>query len=157
MSNLLGKPAPAFTLFDTDKKATNLADFKGQNVVVLFFPLAFTGVCTAELCNIRDNIGIYNNANAQVLGISVDSIFTLGKFKEEQKLNFPLLSDFNKNAAKAFEVLYEVFPAFEMQGVSKRAAFVLDKEGVVQYEEVCATPGDLPNFAAIQETLNKLN
>jgi peroxiredoxin len=157
MSNLLGKPAPAFTLFDTDKKATNLADFKGQNVVVLFFPLAFTGVCTAELCNIRDNIGIYNNANAQVLGISVDSIFTLGKFKEEQKLNFPLLSDFNKNAAKAFEVLYEVFPAFEMQGVSKRAAFVIDKEGVVQYEEVCATPGDLPNFAAIQETLNKLN
>jgi peroxiredoxin len=157
MSNLLGKPAPAFTLFDTEKKATNLADFKGQNVVVLFFPLAFTGVCTAELCNIRDNIGIYNNANAQVLGISVDSIFTLGKFKEEQKLNFPLLSDFNKNAAKAFEVLYEVFPAFEMQGVSKRAAFVIDKEGVVQYEEVCATPGDLPNFAAIQETLNKLN
>lgn len=157
MSNLLGKPAPAFTLFDTDKKATNLADFKGQNVVVLFFPLAFTGVCTAELCNIRDNIGIYNNANAQVLGISVDSIFTLGKFKEEQKLNFPLLSDFNKNAAKAFEVLYEVFPAFEMQGVSKRAAFVIDKEGMVQYEEVCATPGDLPNFAAIQETLNKLN
>lgn len=157
MSNLLGKPAPAFTLFDTDKKATNLADFKGQNVVVLFFPLAFTGVCTAELCNIRDNIGIYNNANAQVLGISVDSIFTLGKFKEEQKLNFPLLSDFNKNAAKAFEVLYEVFPAFEMQGVSKRAAFVIDKEGMVQYEEVCPTPGDLPNFAAIQETLNKLN
>jgi len=157
MSNLLGKPAPAFTLFDTEKKATNLADFKGQNVVVLFFPLAFTGVCTAELCNIRDNIGIYNNANSQVLGISVDSIFTLGKFKEEQKLNFPLLSDFNKNAAKAFEVLYEVFPAFEMQGVSKRAAFVIDKEGVVQYEEVCATPGDLPNFAAIQETLNKLN
>lgn len=157
MSNLLGKPAPTFTLFDTDKKVTSLAEFKGQNVVVLFFPLAFTGVCTAELCNIRDNIGIYNNANAQVLGISVDSIFTLGKFKEEQKLNFPLLSDFNKAASKSFDVLYETFPAFEMQGVSKRSAFVIDKEGIVQYEEVCATPGDLPNFAAIQETLNKLN
>ena len=157
MSNLLGKPAPSFTLFDTDKKAVSLSDFKGQNVVVLFFPLAFTGVCTTELCSIRDNIGTYNNANAQVLGISVDSIFTLGKFKEEQKLNFPLLSDFNKNASKSFDVLYEVFPAFEMQGVSKRSAFVIDKEGVVQYEEVCATPGDLPDFAAIQTTLNSLN
>lgn len=157
MSNLLGKPAPSFTLFDTDKKAVSLSDFKGQNVVVLFFPLAFTGVCTTELCSIRDNIGTYNNANAQVLGISVDSIFTLGKFKEEQKLNFPLLSDFNKNASKSFDVLYEVFPAFEMQGVSKRSAFVIDKEGVVQYEEVCATPGDLPDFAAIQNVLNTLN
>jgi peroxiredoxin len=157
MSNLIGQPAPAFTLFDTDKKSTSLADFKGQNVVVLFFPLAFTGVCTAELCNIRDNIGIYNNANAQVLGISVDSVFTLGKFKEEQKLNFPLLSDFNKTASKAFDVLYEVFPAFEMQGVSKRSAFVIDKEGVVQYEEVCATPGDLPDFTTIQNVLNTLN
>lgn len=157
MSNLLGQPAPSFTLFDTDKKAVSLSEFKGQNVVVLFFPLAFTGVCTTELCSIRDNIGTYNNANAQVLGISVDSIFTLGKFKEEQKLNFPLLSDFNKNASKSFDVLYEVFPAFEMQGVSKRSAFVIDKEGVVQYEEVCATPGDLPDFAAIQNVLNTLN
>ena len=157
MSNLIGKPAPAFTLFDTDKKATTLSDLKGQNVVVLFFPLAFTGVCTAELCSIRDNIATYNNANAQVVGISVDSLFTLGKFKEEQNLNFPLLSDFNKNASKAFDVLYETFPAFEMQGVSKRAAFVIDKEGVVQYEEVCATPGDLPDFAAIQNVLNTLN
>lgn len=157
MSNLTGKPAPAFTLFDTDKKATNLTDFKGQNVVVLFFPLAFTGVCTAELCSIRDNIATYNTANAQVLAISVDSLFTLGKFKEEQKLNFPLLSDFNKTAIADYGVKYDVFPAFEMQGVSKRAAFVIDKEGVVQYEEICATPGDLPNFEAIQTTLNKLN
>lgn len=157
MSNLIGKPAPAFTLFDTDKKATTLSDLKGQNVVVLFFPLAFTGVCTTELCSIRDNIATYNNANAQVVGISVDSLFTLGKFKEEQNLNFPLLSDFNKNASKAFDVLYETFPAFEMQGVSKRAAFVIDKEGVVQYEEVCATPGDLPDFTAIQNVLNTLN
>lgn len=157
MSTLLGQAAPAFTLFDTEKKAVSLSDYKGKNVVVLFFPLAFTGVCTAELCNIRDNIGIYNNTNAVVLGISVDSAFTLGKFKEEQKLNFTLLSDFNKTASKAFDVLYEVFPALEMQGVSKRAAFVIDAEGLVQYEEVCATPGDLPNFEAIQTTLNKLN
>ena len=98
MSISIGQAAPNFTLFDTDKKPVSLADFKGQNVVVLFFPLAFTGVCTAELCNIRDNIATYNNANATVLGISVDSLFTLGKFKEEQKLNFSLFIIKDSNA-----------------------------------------------------------
>ncbi|MBI2284556.1 MAG: peroxiredoxin [Bacteroidetes bacterium] len=157
MSIQTGQKAPEFSLFDTDKNKVSLADQKGSNVVVLFFPLAFTGVCTTELCNVRDNIAIYNNTNAKVFGVSVDSLFSLGKFKAEQNLNFPLLSDFNKEAAKAFNVLYETFPAFEMQGVSKRAAFVIDKEGVVRYAEVCATPGDLPNFAAIQQTLAELN
>ncbi len=153
MSKQTGEKIPAVTLFDTDKNPVSLADTKGKNVVILFFPLAFTGTCTAELCNVRDNIASYNNTNAQVYGISVDSLFSLGKFKEEQNLNFPLLSDFNKEAAKAFGVLYDTFPAFEMQGVSKRAAFVIDKEGTIQYAEVCPTPGDLPDFAAIQKTL----
>lgn len=156
MSIQVGQAAPAFTLYDTDKNKVSLADLKGKNVVVLFFPLAFTGVCTTELCNVRDNIAVYNNTNATVLGVSVDSLFTLGKFKAEQNLNFPLLSDFNKDAAKSFGVLYETFPAFEMQGVSKRAAFVIDAEGVVRYAEVCPTPGDLPDFAAIQQTLTTL-
>lgn len=156
MSKQTGEKVPAVTLYDTDKNPVSLADQKGKNVVILFFPLAFTGTCTAELCNIRDNIGIYNNTNAQVYGISVDSLFSLGKFKAEQNLNFPLLSDFNKEAAKAFGVLYDTFPAFEMQGVSKRAAFVVDKEGTIQYAEVCATPGDLPDFGAIQKTLAEL-
>jgi peroxiredoxin len=153
MSIQTGQQAPAFTLFDTDKNKVSLADQKGSNVVVLFFPLAFTGVCTAELCSVRDSIATYNNTNAKVFGVSVDSLFTLGKFKAEQNLNFPLLSDFNKDAAKAFGVLYETFPAFDMQGVSKRAAFVIDKEGVVRYAEVCPTPGDLPDFTAIQQIL----
>ncbi|MEY4054445.1 MAG: hypothetical protein RL034_1363 [Bacteroidota bacterium] len=157
MSLTTGTAAPNFSLFDTDKNLVHLADQKGKNVVLLFFPLAFTGVCTTELCSIRDNIAVYNNTNATVFGISVDSLFSLGKFKEEQQLNFPLLSDFNKAAATAFDVLYDTFPAFEMQGVSKRAAFVIDANGVVQYAEVCPTPGDLPNFEAIQATLNKLN
>ncbi len=156
MNTQVGQQAPDFSLFDTDKNKVSLADQKGSNVVVLFFPLAFTGVCTAELCNVRDNIATYNNTNAKVFGVSVDSLFTLDKFKKEQNLNFPLLSDFNKEAAKAFGVLYETFPAFEMQGVSKRAAFVIDAEGVVRYAEVCATPGDLPDFAAIQQTLSGL-
>jgi glutaredoxin-dependent peroxiredoxin len=153
MSVAIGTNAPNFTLFDSDKNKVTLSELNGKNVVILFFPLAFTGVCTAELCNVRDNIASYNNTNAQVLGISVDSLFTLDKFKKEQNLNFPLLSDFNKEASKAFDVLYETFPAFEMQGVSKRAAFVIDANGVVQYAEVCPTPGDLPNFEAIQATL----
>jgi peroxiredoxin len=157
MSIQAGAVAPQFSLFDTDKNKVSLADQKGKNVVVLFFPLAFTGVCTAELCNVRDNIALYNNTNAIVFGISVDSLFSLGKFRDEQKLNFQLLSDFNKEAASAYGVLYETFPAFEMLGVSKRAAFVIDKEGVVRYAEVCPTPGDLPNFEAIQQTLNSLN
>lgn len=157
MALAIGQAAPDFSLFDSDKNNVNLNDFKGKNVLVLFFPLAFTGVCTAELCSIRDNISAYNNSNAQVLGISVDSLFVLDKFKKEQNLNFPLLSDFNKNAATAFDVLYETFPAFEMQGVSKRAAFVIDKEGVLQYTETCANPGDLPDFEAIQKVLGNLN
>ncbi|HCL04521.1 MAG TPA: peroxiredoxin [Chitinophagaceae bacterium] len=156
MSIQAGAVAPDFSLFDTDKNKVSLADQKGKNVVLLFFPLAFTGVCTTELCNVRDNISLYNNTNAVVFGISVDSLFSLGKFRDEQKLNFQLLSDFNKEAAKAFGVLYDTFPAFEMQGVSKRAAFVIDAAGVVKYAEVCPTPGDLPNFEAIQQTLNSL-
>lgn len=156
MSIQTGQQAPDFTLFDTDKNKVSLADQKGSNVVLLFFPLAFTGTCTAELCNVRDNISSYNNTNAKVFGISVDSLFTLGKFKTEQNLNFPLLSDFNKDASKAYDVLYETFPAFEMQGVSKRASFVIDAAGVVRYAEICATPGDLPNFDAIQKTLAEL-
>ncbi len=157
MSIQKGQQAPDFSLFNTEKQKVNLADHKGKNVVILFFPLAFTGVCTAELCNVRDNIAVYNNTNAEVFGVSVDSLFVLDKFRTEQNLNFPLLSDFNKEAAKAYGVLYETFPAFEMMGVSKRAAFVVDKDGEVQYAEVCATPGDLPNFAAIQTVLEGLN
>jgi glutaredoxin-dependent peroxiredoxin len=156
MAIVIGQAAPNFSLFDSEKNKVTLSELKGKNVVLLFFPLAFTGVCTKELCSVRDNIAAYNDTNAQVLGISVDSLFVLDKFKQEQNLNFPLLSDFNKDAAKAFDVLYEVFPAFEMQGVSKRAAFVVDKEGVVKYAEICATPGDLPDFAAIQSTLQSI-
>lgn len=157
MSIATGLQAPDFTLFDSDKTAVTLSALKGKNVVLLFFPLAFTGVCTAELCNVRDNIAAYNSTNAVVLGISVDSLFTLDKFKKEQNLNFQLLSDFNKAASTAFDVLYETFPAFGMVGVSKRAAFVIDAEGVVKYSEVCPTPGDLPSFEAIQATLASLN
>jgi peroxiredoxin len=155
MSIQVGDKAPIISLYNTEKNQVSLGS-SDKNTVILFFPLAFSGNCTVELCNIRDNISLYNTTHAEVLGVSIDSLFVLGKFKSDQNLNFPLLSDFNKVAAKAFGVLYETFPVFEMQGVSKRAAFVVDKAGVVRYAEVCPTPGDLPNFTAIQACLAAL-
>ncbi len=152
-----GKPAPEFSLYDNAKNKVSLTDYKGKNVVLLFFPFAFSSVCTKELCSVRDNLASFNNSDAQVFGISVDALYSLNKFKEDQQLNFPLLSDFNKAVSRAFDVLYEIFPAFEYAGVSKRAAFVIDRNGIIQYAEVCASPGDQPNFVAIQEVLTKLN
>ncbi|CAN5610757.1 peroxiredoxin [soil metagenome] len=152
----IGQAAPSFSLFDSDKNKVTLADYKGKNVLILFFPLAFTSVCTAELCSVRDNIALYNNANAVVLGISVDSLYVLNNFKTDQHLNFALLSDFNKTASKTYDVLYDTF-SYDMQGVSKRAAFVIDKEGVIKYAEVCASPADQPDFTAIQQALSSLN
>lgn len=155
MAIQVGQAAPDFTLFDTEKNQVTLSSFKGQPVLILFFPQAFTGVCTAELCSVRDNIASYNGVNAQVLGISVDSIFTLARFKEDQKLNFPLLSDFNKETSAAYGALYETF-VFDMKGVSKRSAFMVDKNGDIAYAEVLESAGDLPNFEAITETLKGL-
>ena len=153
----IGQQAPGFTLFDSEKNKVSLADYRGKNVVLLFFPLAFTSVCTKELCSVRDDIAAYNNSSAQVLGISVDSLYTLNKFKTEQHINFPLLSDFNKTTAREYDVLYELFPPFNMQGVSKRAVFVIDKNGIIRYSEICTTPGDLPNFEEIRKILTSLN
>lgn len=126
-----------------------------MNLVILFFPLAFTGVCTTELCSIRDDISNYQNIGTDVVGISVDSLFSLGKFKAEQNLNFTLLSDFNKTASAAYDCLYETFYN-DMNGVSKRASFVVDKNGIIQYAEVLPSAGDLPNFDAIKACLASL-
>lgn len=152
----IGQEAPGFTLYDTIKNKISLSDFKGNNVLLLFFPQAFTRVCTSELCSIRDNIGLYNNANAKVLGISVDSVFTLAKFKEVQQYNFPLLSDFNKEVSSAYGSLYDTW-ILDMKGVSKRSAFVIDKQGIVQYAEVLENAGEEPNFKNIEKTLAGLN
>ena len=148
----IGQQAPGFTLYDSDKNQVSLESYKGKNVLLLFFPLAFTSTCTKELCSVRDNIAAYNNANAVVLGISVDSLFTLAKFKEEQHLNFPLLSDFNKDVSREYEALYESF-GFGMLGVSKRAAFLIDSSGLIQYKEVLENAGEVPDFSAIDAIL----
>jgi len=156
MAIQIGQKAPDFTLHDTDKNKVTLSEQQGKNVVLLFYPLAFTGTCTKELCSVRDNMSFYNNANAQVYGISVDSLFANGKFKEEQNYNFPLLSDFNKEVSTAYDTIYKDF-GFDMKGVSKRSAFVIDKEGVVQYAEVLEDAGQVPNFEAINAKLAELS
>lgn len=150
-----GDKAPDFKLFNSDKQEVSLSDYKGKNVVILFFPLAFTGVCTAELCEMRDNIATYSNLNAEILAISVDSLFTLEKFKAEQKLPFNLLSDFNKDTSAAYGSLYENF-VLGMKGVSKRSAFVVDVDGNIQYAEVLEDAGKVPNFEAVQSALQSL-
>jgi peroxiredoxin len=150
-----GDQAPAFALYNTEKQKISLGDQKGKNVLLLFFPLAFSSTCTAELCGVRDNIAVYNSANAVVFGISVDSHYSLRKFREEQHLNFDLLSDFNKEVSRQYEALYETF-GMEMRGVSKRAAFVIDKEGIVRYAEVLENAGKVPDFGKINETLKNL-
>lgn len=151
----VGDKIPEIILFDTEKQKVSLNEQNGY-AVLLFFPLAFTSTCTTELCSVRDEISRYNNFNATIYGISVDSLFTLGKFKEEQNLNFSLLSDFNKEASEAFGVLDETF-AFGMKGVSKRSAFIVDQDGIIRYAEICPTPGDLPDFIKIKEVLEQLN
>jgi peroxiredoxin len=151
----IGQTAPAFSLYDSDKNKISLSDMKGQNVLLLFYPVAFTGTCTKELCSVRDNIALYNKVNAKVLAISVDTVYTLAKYKAEQNLNFPLLSDFNKEASEAYGCLYEKF-AFDMKGVSKRSAFIIDKNGAIRYSEILENASDLPDFKAIEATLESI-
>ena len=152
----IGDKAPDFKLYSSEKEEISLSDFSGKHVVLLFVPQAFTGVCTKELCTVRDGIADYNHLNAEVLAISVDSIFTLGRFKEDQQLNFRLLSDFNKEVSAAYGALYEEF-VFGMLGVSKRAAFVVDSEGYIRYAEVLESAGDLPSFEGIKSALSGLS
>ncbi len=151
-----GQQAPSFELYNSDKTKVKLEDFRGKNVLLLFFPLAFTSTCTAELCSVRDNLATYNKMNAQVLGISVDSLHTLNRYRLDQGLNFPLLSDFNKEVSTAYGSLYESF-GYGMRGVSKRSAFVIDKDGIIRYAEVLENAGELPDFSAINKTLDTLN
>jgi glutaredoxin-dependent peroxiredoxin len=157
MSITVAQQAPDFSLFDSEMKEVKFSDFKNKkNVLLLFFPMAFTGTCTKELCGVRDDIARYSNTNAEVLGISVDSVFTLAKYKEDQAFNFPLLSDFNKEVSALYHSIYDSFTGMNMKGVSKRSAFVIDKAGIVQYAEVLESAGDVPNFVAINEKLESL-
>lgn len=148
--------APRFTLPDTRGEEVSLSDFKNErNVVLLYFPLAFTGTCTEELCITRDNMKLYNSMDARVLAISVDSFFTLREFKKAENLNFTLLSDFNREVSEKYGVLYDDF--YGMKGVAKRASFVIGKEGMIRYREVLDDAGELPDFKALQQALHTIS
>jgi len=156
MALKVGDTAPAFTLPNTKREQVSLESFRGKsNVVVLFVPLAFTGVCTAEFCEISAGLGIYQNLNAEVLGISVDSPFSLGAWAEKEKITIPLLSDFNKEVSAAYGAQYE--DLIGLKGVAKRSAFVIDKGGVVRFASVSDDAKVLPDFAAVKACLESLN
>jgi peroxiredoxin len=146
---MVGSQAPDFSLLDTTEQPVTLSSQKGKNVVIFFFPKAFTSVCTEELCTVRDNLGQYESLNAQVFGISVDPTSVLASYKAEQNYNFPLLSDSTTAVSKAYGSLYDA-------GVSKRSAFVIDREGIVRYSEVLEDGFQQPDFNAINKALSTL-
>jgi peroxiredoxin len=156
MTNNIGEPAPSFVLKDTDLQDVNLEDYRGQNVVLVFYPLAFSGTCTTQMCMLKDHLSAFNSLDAKVFGISVDSPFTLKKFKEENQFEFPLLSDFNKEVSKAYNAFYTEF-VLGLKGVAKRAVFVIDKEGKIQYQEILENAKNLPNFDALELEVSKLS
>ncbi len=151
----LNDKAPLFTGFNSEKEPFDLEKLKGQHVLLLFFPAAFTSTCTRELCNVRDTLNIYNHLNCVVVGISTDTIYALAKYKEEQQLNFQLVSDYNKDIGRIYDVQYELF-GFGMKGITKRAAFLIDKSGIVRYAEVLENASEIPDFAKIKSTLEQL-
>ena len=143
-----GKPAPDFSLYDESKNKFVLSDKRCHRVLLLFFPLAFTSTCTAELCSVRDNLKIYEQLSVKPFGISVDSLHSLKIFKDNQRLNFPLLSDFNKEVSTLYGTIYNTF-SYRMKGVSKRSAFLIDEQGIIQYAEVLENASLQPDFEAI--------
>lgn len=155
VETVTGQSAPLFTLQNTEGKPYSLKQQIGsKNIVILFFPLAFSSVCKDEFCHVRDNLSDYENLDAEVIGISVDSFFALQEFKKQNDLNITLLSDFNKEACAAYGVLNYDF--FGMNGVARRAAFVVDKNGIIRHKEVLEDAGNHPDFNAILSALQKL-
>lgn len=144
----IGDKAPEFSIYNSERVLINNSTFAGEKFLILFIPAAFTRVCTKELCTIRDSIEVYDHLNIKVLGISTDSIFTLAKWKSEEKFNFMLASDYNKEVSMAYHAIYENFN-YGMKGVSKRAAFLIDENGIIQYAEVLENASDIPNFEKI--------
>jgi len=159
MSLKIGDKALDFELFNYNLEKTKLSDYIGKkNIVLLFFPLVNTSVCEKELCSFRDSLKQYEELDAQIFAISVDSPFSLKLWNEKQKFNFPLLSDFNKEISKLYGAFYEVFAPgkFDFKGVAKRSAFIIDKQGIIRYIEILENAGEEPNYEKIQEELKKL-
>ncbi len=153
----VGEPAPDFTLplCDGEKVGTfTLSEHRGQKLVLAFFPLAFTSVCTQEMCTFSDEFDAFSQLGAAVYGISVDSPFALNAFIRDHSLKVPLLSDFNREVSRAYDVLHDELMG--LKGISKRSVFVLDPEGVIRYRWVSDDPSKLPPFEEIRSVLNGL-
>jgi glutaredoxin-dependent peroxiredoxin len=148
MSADVGSKAPDFTLANQDKQPVTLSSLTGKTVVLAFFPAAFTSVCQKELCHFRDQLAAFNTVNATVLGISVDTPFTLKEFARQNSLNFDLLSDFNKDAIQKFDVVNPDMGG--LKGIARRAVVVIDGNGVIRYREVTPTPGDEPQYDKVK-------
>jgi peroxiredoxin len=153
----VGQKAPDFHLLDTEKQRKSLDDFKGKNIVLFFFPFAFTSTCTKEMCEVQEDLGVYQKLNALPIGVSIDTLYTLKKFKEEYRLNdVTFLSDFNKEAIRAYDVCIEEYPN-GYKGVGMRATFLIDKSGVLRYVEVLPSVSDYPDMNALKKELEKLS
>jgi peroxiredoxin len=151
----VGDTAPAFTLINTDGKKVSLKNYAGKQIVLLFFPFANSSTCTEEMCLTRDNFKTYEDLDANVLGISVDSHYSLKLWAEKLNLNFPLLSDFNKEVSSKYNSLNEIHSPgkYDYKGVSKRSAFVIGKDGKIKYAEICEHTGLQPDYEAIKNSL----
>ena len=154
MAAAVGSNAPDFTLMNQDREPVTLSQLKGKPVVLAFFPAAFSSVCQKELCTFRDSMDALNKANAQVFGISVDTFFALKAFQDQQKLEFPLLSDFNKEVIREYGVFNE--DMIGLKGIAKRAVFVLDKDGVVRYREVLEDARNEPDYKKVLDSVASL-
>ncbi len=157
MAAEIGQKAPDFELFDANKQPTKLSDSKGKNVVLAFYPGAFTGVCTTEMCTFRDRFDSFNSMNAQVFGISVDVFFSQKVFSDTNNLNFPLLSDYTRETVNAYGIALPNFAGMEGYTASQRAVFVIDKEGVIRFKWVGENPGVEPDYDEIQRQVDQLN
>ncbi|MBM4167117.1 MAG: peroxiredoxin [Ignavibacteria bacterium] len=153
MSLTLGDKAPHFTLFDADKKERSLSEFMGKNTVLAFYPGAFTGVCTKEMCALRDSLANFNSLNAQIVGISVDGPFANKAFAAQNNLTFPLLCDFNRNVSKLYCGTHDDFIGVQGYSVSKRAVFILDENGTIKYVWISEQPGIEPPYVEITKAI----
>ena len=154
MSVNVGSKAPDFTLMNQERQPVTLTAQRGRPTVLAFFPAAFSSVCETELCTFRDSTAQLNGANAQVFGISVDTFFTLNAFRNQAKLTFPLLSDFNKEVIRDYGVFNE--DMIGLKGISKRAVFVIDKDGIVRHAEVLEDARNEPDYQKVFDSLAAL-
>ena len=156
MAVTVGNKAPDFMLFDTEKKSRSLREFLGKKTVLVFYPGAFTGVCTKELCTLRDSMSRFNELSAQIIGISVDSPFANKAFAAQNNLQFPLLSDFTRATIRDYGIVHEGFSGLTGYAASKRSVFVLDKDSVVRYAWVSENPGVEPNYEEVTKALESI-